>query len=76
MKLHNTLDPLLNECENQEKELMKQFGETDSNEFNYDTCCAIFRQLIEQVEKENKVNLNELKSFLFEIILRNEKNVY
>jgi hypothetical protein len=35
---------------------MKQFGETDLNEFNYDTCCIIFRNLIEQIEKENKVN--------------------
>ena len=34
---------------------MKQFGEIDTNEFNYDTCCGIFRQLIERVEKENKV---------------------
>jgi hypothetical protein len=47
----------VNECDKQEKELMKQLGETDSNEFNYDTCCTIFRHLIEQVEKENKVNL-------------------
>ena len=35
---------------------MKQFGETDINEFNYDTCCTIFRQLIQHVEKEMKVN--------------------
>ncbi len=40
---------------------MKQFGETDSNEFNYDTCCVIFRHLVEQVEKENKVNLKSTK---------------
>jgi hypothetical protein len=38
---------------------MKQFGETDVNEFNYDTCCGIFRQLIERVEKENKVRINQ-----------------
>ena len=47
---------------------MKQFGETDSNEFNYDTCCTIFRNLIEQIEKENKVNSEEIqlgKSFFF-----------
>lgn len=37
---------------------MKQFGESDLNEFNYDTCCTIFRHLIEQVEKENKVRAN------------------
>ncbi len=54
--MNNDLDPLVNECENKEQELMKQFGETDSNEFNYDACCLIFRHLIEQVEKENKVN--------------------
>jgi hypothetical protein len=38
---------------------MKQFGETDSAEFNYDTCCAIFRHLIEQVEKEYKVKFKD-----------------
>ncbi|CAF0774445.1 unnamed protein product [Adineta steineri] len=54
LKLNNTLDPLVNECDKQEKELMKQFGETDLNEFNYDSCCTIFRHLIEHVEKENK----------------------
>ena len=46
----------------QEKELMKQFGETDSNEFDYDMCCTIFRQLIEQIEREIKVN--EWNSFI------------
>jgi hypothetical protein len=49
---------------------MKQFGEIDTNEFNYDTCCGIFRQLIERVEKENKVcqnqNLIEICIFLFQ----------
>jgi hypothetical protein len=74
MKLNNTLQSLANQCEKQEKELMKQFGETDSNEFNYDTCCTIFRNLIEQVEKENKVNLKFIKIFIFSF-LRNEKNV-
>ena len=54
---------------------MKQFGETDSNEFNYDTCCAIFRQLIEQVEKANKVNLIQILNFIFYCFFRNEKNV-
>ncbi|CAF1232895.1 unnamed protein product [Adineta ricciae] len=53
-KLNQILDPLVNECDQQEKELMNQFGETNITEFNYDTCCTIFRQLIEQVEKENK----------------------
>jgi hypothetical protein len=68
MKLNNNLNPLVNECDKQEKELMKQFGETDSNEFNYDTCCSIFRHLIEQVEKENKVNFQWVKFFLSGIL--------
>jgi hypothetical protein len=38
---------------------MKQFGETDSNEFNYDTCCGIFRQLIERVEKEKRLTVTK-----------------
>jgi hypothetical protein len=53
--LSNDLDQLLIDCESKEKELMEQFGETNASEFNYDICCAIFRQLIEQIEKETKV---------------------
>ena len=44
-------------CESKEKDFMKQFGETDTSEFNYETCCAIFRQLIDQVAKENQVSI-------------------
>ena len=65
----NELDPLANECENKEKDFMRQFGETDMTEFNYDTCCTIFRQLIEQVGKENQVRIRdwstEFLSYLF-----------
>lgn len=49
------LEPLVNQCETGETKLIKEFGETDSNEFDYDTCCTIFRQLIDKVEKENRV---------------------
>ncbi len=72
--MNNDLDPLVNECANKEQELMKQFGETDSNEFNYDTCCLIFRHLIEQVEKENKVNFKtNFNFFLFDIFIGTRK---
>lgn len=54
-KLNNELAIVANQCETKESELMKQFGETDISEFNYDTCCTIFRNLIDQVEKERKV---------------------
>ena len=61
---------------------MKQFGETDIQEFNFDTCCTIFRQLIQHVEKEmkerekrlatKKVLLNSTKSSATKINSTNE----
>ncbi|CAF0948549.1 unnamed protein product [Rotaria sp. Silwood1] len=84
VKLNQSLEPLVNRCEKQEIELMKEFGETDSNEFNYDICCTIFRQLIEKVEKEkkeqekrstsNKILLNSTKSVSQQLNINNNKN--
>ncbi|CAF4385405.1 unnamed protein product, partial [Rotaria sp. Silwood2] len=83
IKLNHILEPLVNQCEKQEIELLKEFGETDLNEFNYDTCCTIFQQLIEKVEKEkkerakrftsNKILLNSTKSVSEKLILNNDK---
>lgn len=53
--LNEQLESLVQKCEDEEKSLMQQFGETDINEFNYDRCCFIFRQLIDQVERAIKV---------------------
>ncbi|CAF4443452.1 unnamed protein product, partial [Rotaria magnacalcarata] len=41
---------------------MQELGETDLSEFNYDSCCTVFRQLIEKVEKENKEREKRLAS--------------
>ncbi|CAF0768302.1 unnamed protein product, partial [Didymodactylos carnosus] len=48
------LDKLMSECEQNEKELMTQFGENDPTEFNYDICMEIFRILIENIDLEQK----------------------
>ncbi|CAF3576102.1 unnamed protein product [Rotaria socialis] len=61
-KLETSLNPLVNQCETKEKFLMKELGETDLSEFNYDSCCTVFRQLIEKVEKENKEREKRLVS--------------
>ncbi|CAF0938270.1 unnamed protein product [Rotaria sordida] len=82
IKVNHILEPLVNQCEKQELELMKEFGETDLSEFNYDICCMIFRQLIEKVEKEikeqekrltsNKILLNSTKLEPQKLILTND----
>ncbi|CAF0997782.1 unnamed protein product [Rotaria magnacalcarata] len=61
-KLEISLNPLVNQCETKEKDLMQELGETDLSEFNYDSCCTVFRQLIEKVEKENKEREKRLAS--------------
>lgn len=61
------------ECESKEKDFMKQFGETDASEFNYEKCCDIFRQLIDQVAKENQVTIENEHSIFVRFVSRNER---
>lgn len=74
--MNDNLQPVVTDCENKEKDLIKQFRQSESSDFNYDKCCVIFRHLIEQVEKENKVKISYFQfKFMFLFVFRNEKNV-
>ena len=57
------IDPLISECDVKEAKILKEFGETDAKDFNYNICCSIFRQFISQVQREQNVKISFSFSF-------------